>query len=487
MKNNYQVGWNLENSYAELPRIFYTKTNPTSVREPELVLFNSALAESLGLNADALQTEGAAQVFAGNKLPEGSLPLAQAYAGHQFGGFTMLGDGRAILLGEQITPKGERFDIQLKGSGRTNYSRGGDGRAALGPMLREYIISEAMHALDIPTTRGLAVVTTGEAIYRETELPGAILTRIASSHLRVGTFQYVAAWGEIDDLQALADYAIKRHFPEIAQSEHPYLSLLEEVIKKQASLVAKWQLVGFIHGVMNTDNMTISGETIDYGPCAFMNTFDPNTVFSSIDTGGRYKYGNQPPIANWNLARFAETLLPLLHENEKHAIKLAEDALDEFPLLFNTFWLEGMRRKLGIFNEEQEDQELCRDLLHAMIKYEADFTNTFLSLTFNRQEGMTFLHSEEFKTWYKRWMKRLERQEQSKERVVDLMKKSNPAIIPRNHLVEEALDAAVENDDFSVLESLLDVLADPFAHSKEQAEYAKVPVPTTPYRTFCGT
>lgn len=487
MVNNDELGWNLENSYMKLPSIYYTKTRPTPVQDPKLVIFNQVLASTLGLDKDLAKTEDVAQIVAGNILPEGSIPLAQAYAGHQFGSFTMLGDGRAILLGEQITPKGKRVDVQLKGAGKTKYSRGGDGRAALGPMLREYLISEAMHALNIPTTRSLAVVTTGEAIFRETKLPGAILMRVASSHLRVGTFQYAAAWGEMEDLRLLADYTIKRHFPKQAQVEHPYLSLLKEVIKRQASLVAKWQLVGFIHGVMNTDNMTISGETIDYGPCAFMNTFDPNTVFSSIDTGGRYKYGNQPPIAHWNLTRFAETLLPLLDEDEKHAIKLAEDVLDEFPRLFNEFWLDGMRRKLGIFTEGPEDQELFKDLLQVMGKYEADFTNTFLALTFNRLEGMTLFHSEEFKNWHKQWQKRLERQEKTKDDVFELMKKTNPAIIPRNHLVEEALEAAVENNDYSVLENLLDVLSDPFAHTKRQEEYAKVPVPTTPYQTFCGT
>ena len=294
---------------------FLPSINPTPVRSPKLIILNDPLATSLGLNVQALQSEDGVAVLAGNQIPEGALPLAQAYAGHQFGHFNMLGDGRALLLGEQITPQGERVDIQLKGSGRTPYSRGGDGRAALGPMLREYIISEAMHALGIPTTRSLAVVTTGESVIRETELPGAILTRVAASHLRVGTFQYVAKWGTVEDLRALADYTLKRHFPEVEADENRYLSLLQEVIKRQAALIAKWQLVGFIHGVMNTDNMAISGETIDYGPCAFMDAYDPATVFSSIDIQGRYAYGNQPHIAGWNLARFAETLLPLLHDN----------------------------------------------------------------------------------------------------------------------------------------------------------------------------
>lgn len=293
-------------------------------------------------------------LLAGNRTPEGALPLAQAYAGHQFGNFTMLGDGRALLLGEQITPLGKLVDIQLKGSGRTPYSRGGDGRAALGPMLREYIISEAMHALGIPTTRSLAVVTTGESVIRETVLPGAILTRVAASHLRVGTFQYIAEWGTVEDLRVLADYTLQRHFPDVDADQNPYLFLLQEVIKRQAVLIAKWQLVGFIHGVMNTDNMALSGETIDYGPCAFMDAYDPATVFSSIDRQGRYAYGNQPHIAGWNLTRFAETLLPLLHVNEADAVKIAQDALSDFTKLYHSNWLAGMRAKLGIFNEEAD-------------------------------------------------------------------------------------------------------------------------------------
>ncbi len=302
-----ETGWNFDNSYARLSKSFFTSTNPTPVSSPKLIIFNESLAKSLGLNVKKLQGKDGVDVFAGNVIPEGASPLAQAYAGHQFGHFTMLGDGRAVLLGEQINPQGERIDIQLKGSGRTPYSRGGDGRAALGPMLREYIISEAMHALGIPTTRSLAVVSTGEPVIRETDLPGAILTRVASSHIRVGTFQYVANWGNVEELRELADYTLKRHYPEIENGESRYLILLQEVIKRQAELIAKWQLVGFIHGVMNTDNMTISGETIDYGPCAFMDTYDPATVFSSIDRQGRYAYGNQPYIGGWNLARFAET------------------------------------------------------------------------------------------------------------------------------------------------------------------------------------
>jgi uncharacterized protein YdiU (UPF0061 family) len=400
----------------------------------------------------------------------------------------MLGDGRALLLGEQITPQGQRVDIQLKGSGKTPYSRGGDGRAALGPMLREYIISEAMHALGIATTRSLAVVATGEAVIRETDLPGAVLTRVAASHLRVGTFQYVANWGTSSDLQILADYALQRHFPDVGADENRYLSLLQEVIKRQAALIAKWQLVGFIHGVMNTDNMAISGETIDYGPCAFMDVYDPATVFSSIDIQGRYAYGNQPYIAGWNLARFAEALLPLLHADQDQAVKLAQDAISEFAGLYHRNWLSGMRTKLGICNEEVQDESLVKDLLDMMQKYRADYTNTFLALTFDTPEDTVLFGTPEFAEWHERWQARLGRQQESKAASHQLMRTSNPAVIPRNHRVEEALESAVTHGDYSVMERLLDVLSRPYAHSPEQAEYSTPPAPSNrPYRTFCGT
>jgi serine/tyrosine/threonine adenylyltransferase len=482
-----KTGWNLNNSYNRLPEAFYTNLELNPVEAPELVILNGQLAEKLGLERSALQREEGIRVLAGNEVPEGGSPLAQAYAGHQFGHFNMLGDGRAILLGEQITPSKERYDIQLKGSGRTPYSRGGDGRAALGPMLREYIISEAMHALGIPTTRSLAVVTTGEVIIRETTLPGAVLTRTASSHLRVGTFQYAARFGSEEDLRALADYAIERHYPDALQAGNRYLFLLEEVIKRQAALVAKWQLAGFIHGVMNTDNMTISGETIDYGPCAFMDTFDPETVFSSIDTGGRYAYGNQPPIAGWNLARFAETLLPLLHKDEETSLKLAQEAISEFPKVYHTAWLKGMRAKLGLISEEEQDKALIEDLLEMMHKHEADYTNTFRALTFDRQGKAGLFGSEEFIQWKERWKERLGSQQASNDDTHELMKNSNPAVIPRNHRVEESLEAAA-NGDFSVMERLLNVLSAPYEHSKEQEAYADGPAPCDrPYRTFCGT
>ncbi|WP_058828967.1 protein adenylyltransferase SelO [Paenibacillus polymyxa] len=483
-----KIGWNFDNSYSRLPESMFTKLNPNPVRSPKLIILNHPLAILLGLNENALQRDDAVAMLAGNQVPKGATPLAQAYAGHQFGHFNMLGDGRALLLGEQITPLGKRVDIQLKGSGRTPYSRRGDGRAALGPMLREYIISEAMHALGIATTRSLAVVTTGEAIVRETEQPGAILTRVAASHLRVGTFQYVSAWGTSQDLRTLADYTLERHYPEVKAEENRYLSLLQEVIKRQAKLIAQWQLVGFIHGVMNTDNMTLSGETIDYGPCAFMDTYNPETVFSSIDMQGRYAYVNQPHIAAWNLARFAETLLPLLHDNREQAVQLAEDAISDFANMFRHHWLTGMRAKLGIFNEELEDESLIEDLLKIMQKHRADYTNTFRALTLNKLEDANLFSTADFTQWNKQWQARLDRQQESEASSHQLMRSSNPAIIPRNHRVEEALEAAVEREDYRVMEKLLEVLSDPYAYSTEQEVYSTLPEePTCPYRTFCGT
>ncbi len=452
------------------------------------MVFNQPLATTLGLNAQALMGEEGAYVFAGNRIPEGAFPLAQAYAGHQFGNFNMLGDGRAILLGEQMTPLGQRFDIQLKGSGKTPYSRGGDGRAALGPMLREYIISEAMHGLGIPTTRSLAVVTTGEAVMREVAQSGAVLTRVAESHLRVGTFQYVSKWGTEEELRILADYTLNRHFRVTGEDENPYLFLLKEVIKGQAELIAKWQLVGFIHGVMNTDNMALSGESIDFGPCAFMDVYDPATVFSSIDRQGRYAYGNQPNIAAWNLARFAETLLPLLHTDQAQAIKMAQDAIADFSKLFMGHWSTGMRAKLGLINEEPQDDALIEELLSMMHKHGADYTNTFIALTFNQQPDMALFGTSEFALWHEKWQGRIGRQQVSSTAVSQLMKNSNPAIIPRNHRVEEALAAAVEQGDYGVMEALLRVLSNPFEHSEEQVEYALVTdASKAPYKTFCGT
>lgn len=487
-RSKTEAGWNLENSYALLPESFYSSVYPAPVRSPELAELNHPLASELGLNTGYLQSAEGVSVLAGNELPAGAKPIAQAYAGHQFGYFTMLGDGRAILLGEQITPSGQRFDIQLKGSGRTPYSRGGDGRAALGPMLREYIISEAMHALSIPTTRSLAVVATGETVYRDNALPGAILVRVAASHIRVGTFQYAASRGNTDEIRALADYTLKRHFPEVEFNERRYISLLKEVIKRQAALIAQWQLVGFIHGVMNTDNMAVSGETIDYGPCAFMNEYDPATVFSSIDRQGRYAYGNQPAIAMWNLTRFAETILPLLTEHRESAVEIAQEEIDEFAHLYTQHWLSGMRAKLGIGNAEEEDASLIDNLLGMMQKHRADFANTFLALTFGRMEQSALFEDSDFGEWHALWQARLKRQNTDNVSPQELMRKSNPALIPRNHRVEEALEAAVNQTDDSVMTHLLNALADPYAHTAEQKEYAAPPGPAAcNYKTFCGT
>jgi len=472
--------WNFNNSYVNLPKIFYTKQYPTTVRAPELTIFNNSLAASLGV---PLQLE----VFAGNEIPKGAEPLAQAYAGHQFGHFTMLGDGRALLLGEQITGSGERFDIQLKGSGPTPYSRGGDGRAALGPMLREYLISEAMYALGIPTTRILAVVTTGETVKREKNLPGAILTRVAASHIRVGTFEYASRFGSSEDVRSLANYTITRHFPDIATSENKYLLMLREVIKRQASLISKWQLVGFIHGVMNTDNMAISGETIDYGPCAFMDDYHPYTVFSSIDIHGRYAYENQPKMAAWNLARFAETLLPLLYDDENKAIRLAQEEIANFGGLYKDYWLAGMRAKLGLHNNEAGDELLIKELLQLMQQHQADYTNTFCSLTLDKKNDMDLFSTPDFHHWNDRWQARLGRQTKSKDENKALMKSHNPAIIPRNHRVEEALEAAEEGD-LNKMFKFLVALNNPCGYTPEQEEFSKLPAPEScRYQTFCGT
>ena len=472
--------WNFDHSYGKLPELFFTKQKPTPVKGAKEIIFNKELAHELKV---PLQLE----VFAGNVIPEGAMPLAQAYAGHQFGYFTMLGDGRALLLGEHLTPSGTRVDIQLKGSGRTPYSRGGDGRAAIGPMLREYIISEAMHALGIPTTRSLAVVKTGEWVMREEKLQGAILTRVAASHLRVGTFEYATHFGSFDDTRSLADYTIIRHFPSFSTSKNKYRLMLEEVIKRQAVLISKWQLVGFIHGVMNTDNMAISGETIDYGPCAFMDSYDPTAVFSFIDKNGRYAYENQPQIALWNLARFAESLLPLLHEDIEEAIKLGQVALKKFWDIYQAHWLAGMRAKLGLFNIKAEDELLIKDILQLMQQYQADYTFTFYALTLAQKGETALFSSSEFNEWHQRWQMRLSEQAKSKDEIKALMKCHNPAVIPRNHRVEAALDAAKAGD-LTVMNKLLDVLSHPYGYTAEQEADSKPPAPTTcPYQTFCGT
>jgi serine/tyrosine/threonine adenylyltransferase len=481
------AGWHLEHTYAALPQLFYSSAAPAPVREPRLVAFNRPLARMLGLEPEALEGPEGAAIFAGNAVPEGGRPIAQAYAGHQYGHFTTLGDGRAILLGEQITPSGDRLDIQLKGAGQTRFSRRGDGRAALGPMLREYIISEAMYALGIPTTRSLAVAKTGEPVYRETMLDGAVLTRVAASHIRVGTMEWAAAHNDLEAIRALADYTRRRHYPDLADSPEPHIALFDAILERQARLIVRWQLVGFIHGVMNTDNMALSGETIDYGPCAFMDRYDPATVFSSIDHGGRYAYGNQPLIAQWNLARLAEAMLPLFDRDADRAAERATAALDRFPVLFEQHWLDGMRAKLGLFTQEDEDKALIDDLLAWMRRRSADFTNTFRSLTSLRQ---VFGVDPEAEAWHGRLAARRSRQPQSPTEAEGLMRRHNPAFIPRNHNVEEALAAATSADDYSVMERLLEVLATPYDHERDLPQFSMPSAPSSgaqPYRTFCGT
>lgn len=477
---NADFGWNLDNTYARLPETLFARVNPTPVRSAKLAVLNHELTAALGLDATALLTPAGTAILAGNVIPQGSEPLAQAYAGHQFGRFTMLGDGRANLLGEHLTPKGERFDIQLKGSGPSPYSRNGDGRAALGPMLREYIISEAMHGLGIPTTRSLAVVTTGEPVFRETTLPGAVLTRVASSHIRVGTFEYAAALSDQSCLRVLADYTFQRHYPELLSQDEPYLSLLLTVIERQASLIAQWMLNGFIHGVMNTDNMTLSGETIDYGPCAFMDHYSPTTVFSSIDSHGRYAFGQQPRIAKWNLTRLAETLLPLIHPNEEQATVRATEALNTFEVVFQRHWLRGMRTKLGLVTEDPEDLQLIESLLHLMEQHKADYTSTFRALASDELPKHILFSDASFLDWHRRWRARQPSQ--------SLMYTCNPSVIARNHRVEEALSAAVEREDYSVMERLLVALKNPFQDLPENADYRQPPPFGGPaYETFCGT
>ncbi|MAM60186.1 MAG: hypothetical protein CMH11_01705 [Maritimibacter sp.] len=465
-----------DNSYARLPDTFYARQAPVPVAQPEVVALNRPLARELGIDPEALT----AGMLAGNEVPEGAEPLAQLYAGHQFGNFVpQLGDGRAILLGEVLDTNGNRRDIQLKGSGRTPFSRGGDGRAWLGPVLREYVVSEAMHALGIPTTRALAAVTTGEDVYRETVLPGAVLTRVAASHLRVGTFQVFASRGQTDALRDLTAHAIARHAPD---AQGP-LDLLSAVVDRQARLIADWMSVGFIHGVMNTDNMAISGETIDYGPCAFMDAYHPNTVFSSIDQMGRYAYQNQPNMAVWNLAQLASALLPLIDDDQDAAIEAAEDRLHAFPDIFGDAWIAKFRAKIGLTTEEAGDGALVQGLLSRMAASGADFTNTFRALA-TGDASAHFTEDGAWESWAPEWRARLERQGSDGR---DTMLTANPAIIPRNHRIEEAIQAGVSGD-FGPFHKLNEVLAKPFTESPETEDFATPPRPEERVmRTFCGT
>ena len=480
-------GFKFDNTYLHLPKVFYTKLPPTPVPKPKLVVLNTPLATDLGLNFSDISSGQQAALFAGSQIPEEAESFAQAYAGHQFGHFTMLGDGRAIVWGEHITPRGKRVDLQFKGSGPTPYSRGGDGRAAIGPMLREYIISEAMHALNIPTTRSLAVVTNGEQVYRETPLPGAILTRVASSHIRVGTFQFAALQQDREAIKSLFDYTIKRHPPHIVEKPHKPLSLLKSVIEKQAELITHWMRVGFVHGVMNTDNMALSGETIDYGPCAFMDTYDPNTVFSSIDHMGRYAYANQPAIAQWNLARFAETLLPLLDDDLDKATEVAEEAINGFGVVYKEKSLSMLRGKIGLFGEQSEDESLITDLLTWMHQQNADYTNTFMDLTNELPPKGECYERDDFKEWYARWQVRLTKNTEPLESSLSLMRSNNPVVIPRNHRVEQVLYAAT-NGDLQPLEDLLAVLQEPYNYRRDLKSYQLPPKPEEKVcQTFCGT
>jgi protein adenylyltransferase len=486
-----------DNSYARLPERFFARLPPTPVAAPRLVRLNWTLAQKLGLDPARLSSPEGVAILAGNAVPKLGEPLAMAYAGHQFGTLVpQLGDGRALLLGEIVDQDGVRRDIQLKGSGPTPFSRNGDGRAALGPILREYIISEAMDALGIPTTRSLAAVTTGQTVRRETPLPGAVLTRVALSHIRVGTFQYFAVRGDVEALAQLANYVIARHYPEAAGADKPYQRLLKLVIARQAELIAKWLLVGFIHGVMNTDNMSIAGETIDYGPCAFIDTYDPAAVFSSIDSFGRYAYGNQPRIAQWNLARLAETLLPLLADKQEAAVEIANEALGQFAGCFETAYAIGLRRKLGLCREREGDLALAQDLLERMVRNRADFTLTFRRLCeaavnpgADADVRNRFTDPSAYDDWASRWRRRLaDDGEEIAERRALAMRAVNPAFIPRNHLVEEALAAAVNNNDLSVFEKLLIVLSHPYDDQPGHQPYAEPPRPEQiVHQTFCGT
>jgi len=489
------VHFPFQNSYAALPANFFARVAPTPVTSPRLIKLNRPLAVQLGLDPDRLESPEGAEILAGKQVPDGADPIAMAYAGHQFGHFVpQLGDGRAILLGEVIDAGGVRRDIQLKGSGPTPFSRRGDGRAALGPVLREYIVSEAMAALGIPTTRSLAAVTTGESVLRETALPGAVLTRVASSHIRVGTFQYFAARGDTEGVRRLADHVIARHYPEIANTERPYLSLLSAVIARQANLVARWLLVGFIHGVMNTDNTSISGETIDYGPCAFMDYYDPAQVFSSIDEMGRYAYANQPRIAQWNLTRLAECLLPLISDDQDKAVAEAQSAIGEFVDVFDAAYQAGLRRKLGLFTARDDDRILAQDLLDAMAKNQADFTLAFRRLgdaalgPEHDEVRQLFADPTAYDDWAARWRQRLAGEPQDSAARRTAMRSVNPAFIPRNHRVEAVIEAAVNRDDFAPFEELLTVLSKPYDDQPALAAYAEPPEPhERVLQTFCGT
>jgi len=475
--------WEIDNSYLKLPSKLYSKQLPETVNNPERIYFNYNLAKEIGL--DSLSKSEILDYFSGNRLPKESNPIAQAYAGHQFGRFTMLGDGRAVLLCEHICPKGTRYDIQLKGSGRTPFSRQGDGRATLSSMLREYIISEAMYYLQIPTTRSLSVIKTGDKVYRDRAYSGGILTRVSSSHIRFGTFEFVNRFCSKDDLSIFINYTINRHYNQIKDTANPVLELFELVMIKQINLIVHWMRVGFIHGVMNTDNMSIAGETIDYGPCAFMNIYDPKTVFSSIDRNGRYSFGNQPNILYWNLAVFANSLVPLISNDKKKSIELIKDKLDDFSTIFHNSWYNMMYKKLGILEPIKNDKKLVDSLLELMISCKADYTNTFAALTLNNKSDDSLFESAKFKNWMEEWHHRIDYSKNSSS-CISLMKTQNPLVIPRNHLIELALEQS-ENANFTGLDNLLKLISVPYNYA------SNFKFQTTPkgfdesYQTFCGT
>ena len=480
------IGWCFDNTYSKLPDSFKEIIDPVPVKNPELVILNKNLSKELNLDFSNLDNKKISELFSGNLLPPGSSSIAQAYAGHQFGHFTMLGDGRAVLIGEHLSKKKDRYDIQFKGSGKTAFSRNGDGRAALGPMLREYIVSEAMHYLNIPTTRSLAVVKTGEDVIRETPLQGAVLTRIALSHIRVGTFQYIAARDKKDELEILLNYVIQRHYPNIQNSKNKAIDLLKVVMEKQIDLVVNWMRVGFIHGVMNTDNMSISGETIDYGPCAFIDTYDPKTVFSSIDQMGRYAYCNQPVITKWNLSRFAECLIPLIDQDQNKSIELATEIINSFEKKYEEKWLNMMRDKLGLFGIEDKDKFLILDLLTWMHHKKLDYTNTFCHLMNSEIEKNENFNDHDFQIWKKRWQERLKINNNSPKKYIQLMKSVNPMVIPRNHKVEEVLNET-NNDNTELLNRFLEILKNPYSDQKDIKEFQTPSFSKEKYQTFCGT
>jgi len=494
MNNSNKTVINFENTYASLPDIFYQSISPSPVKDPKLIIFNRKLGKELGMDTNK-DNDYYTEIFSGNTIPSGASPLAQRYAGHQFGNFVpQLGDGRAILLGEIVTANNNRFDIQLKGSGKTEFSRGGDGRSALGPVIREYLISEAMHVLKIPTTRALSAVATGEQVFRETPLPGGILTRVAGSHLRVGTFEYFASRQLTNELKIIADYTINRHYSEANESKNIYLTFLELFAKKQASLIAKWMGVGFIHGVMNTDNTSISGETIDYGPCAFMDNYDPSTVFSSIDRHGRYAFGNQPQIAQWNLASLAGCLLPLIDNNEDKAKDSVSKIIEDFSGIVNSDISEVMCSKIGLNSKNKKSQESLKNLLALMKSSEADYTLAFRYLgdyLNNENESSfkeLFTNKVEIEHWLVDWLKLINAEESSKKSIIESMQTINPIYIPRNHLVERAIKAGVNDGDYSVMFNLSLVLETPYKLQEVDQDYMNPPQPSERVlETFCGT